>query len=218
MILWMLLVVGASVLLIVVDPQGQQANDGSQGWISIARDLSVPMSVAAFSWWLHLIARSRQEEFEERESKRREDLEFGLQNKRQQHEASLQASQAALELKLQEREEALERDLEREYRRFRRQLEGARQGWQVKLAQQRDRMAARLSIASHVGDVNGHLSAIEGILSAMPQEDPSEIAASQDEPDAVEIVHESAFEITHGLIRIPERLLPLIHMPESQRR
>ena len=185
-------------------------------WADLASGLFVPMTVAAFSWWLHLIARARQEKFEQEESSRREGLVLWLEEKRREHEEALQARQAELARELSAREEELARDLEKEYQEFRRRLQDVRQDWQVKLAQQRDRMTARLSIANHVGDVNGHLSAIEGILSAIPQEEPGETADTQDESAGVESTGESAFEISQGVIRVPERVLSLIQLPESE--
>ena len=176
-------------------------NDGvpMPEWLT---NLVVPMTVAAFSWWLHLIARARQEKHEQAVLASKNAHEQALLASKNAHEQALQTRLEQLLEELQDREADLERDLEKQYQEFRRRLEDVRQDWQIKLAKQRDRMTARLSIASHVGDINGHLSAIEGILSAMPQEAPEE----------------SALESALGVIRIPERLLQLIHMPDSQHR
>ena len=213
----------ASVVLIAIGGSEQSTAEPSpqeQGidWYGLARDLAVPMTVAAFSWFLHLVALARQAELEARESSRREAYTLMLQEKSEEHERSLQRRQEELAMELQEREAELEHELTEKYNIFRSRLEAVRKDWQFKLANQRDRMTARLSIAGHVGDVNGHLSAIEAILSAMSPEEPSETAASEGEVSVIETADDSAFEIAEGVIRIPERLVPLIGMPSSQGR
>ena len=185
-------------------------------WYSVSLDFLVPLAAASFLYMLQQGARTRQEEFDKRMLKSRHGHERQLESRKEQLARDLQEEEKKLEKELRNREEALERELNRASREFLLKIEKVQEDRQVSVARQRHRLAARLSIADHIGDINGHVSAIDSILTAMsPTEPPASTSAGRDSTWEMRASETELRAIT-GSIRIPARLRRILAMQDIE--
>ncbi len=205
------LALAAAVVLIV-----RIESPPAPGWHNIFLDFLVPLAAASFLYMLQQGARTRQEEFDKAMLKIRHEHERKLEARKEQLSRDLQEEEKKLEKELRDREEALERELNRASREFLLKFQKVQEDRQVSVARQRHRLAARLSIADHIGDINGHVSAIDSILTAMsPTEQPATTSSGRDSIPEMPS-SEAELGVITGCIRIPARLRRLLEMQDIQ--
>ena len=173
-------------------------------WYSVSLDFLVPLAAASFLYMLQQGASIRQQEFDK-----------GMLKTRQQHESKLESRKEQLARDLQDEEEKLKKDLHKASRDFLLELEKVQTERQVSVARQRHRLAARLSIADHIGDINGHVSAIDSILTAMSPTEPGE-TLGPDRSETREMRSETELSAITGSIRIPGRLRRILDMEDTE--
>ena len=185
-------------------------------WSSVSLDFLVPLATAAVLYVLQQGARSREEEFDEKMLKLRQQHETELERRKEQLARDLTKRERELEEELLEREEVLERELQKASREFLLKLEKIQRDRQVSVARQRHRLAARLSIADHIGDINGHMSAIDSILNAMSRTEPSETTGSDRDSTREMRTGEAELRAITRTIRIPARLRRILDMEDHE--